>query len=126
MDEPVLWGALLATAVVGAGLRLVARRPLWPRHSCSFSRVELAAAGVAVVVLQFHCAAMFFAGWVDAVPFAETPARSVRELAVVSALARFRRRRRRDIISRQRWSRLMRLCLLEVGAGESATDQQHP
>ena len=86
MDEPVLWGALLATAVVGAGLRLVARRPLWPRHSCSVTPVELAAAGVAVALLVFHCAAMFFAGWVDAVPFAETPARSVRALGFVSQL----------------------------------------
>ena len=87
MDEPVLWGALLATIFAGAGLRLVARRPLWPRHSCLLSPVELAVGGVAVALLVFHCAAMFFAGWVDAVPFAETPARSVRALGVASQLA---------------------------------------
>ena len=87
MDQPVLWGALLATAVVGAGLRLAARRPLWPRHRCSLSPVELAAGGVAVALLVFHCAAMFFAGWVDAVPFAERPAREVRSLGVVSQVA---------------------------------------
>ena len=87
MDEPVLWGVLLATVFLGAGLRLAARRPLWRRHSRSFSPVELAAAGVAVALLVFHCAAMFFAGWVDAVPFAETPARSVRALGVVSQVA---------------------------------------
>ena len=87
MGEPVLWGVLLATALVGAALRMVAQRPLWPRHSCSISPLELAAAGVAVTVLMFHCAAMFFAGWVDAVPLAGTPARAVRSLGVVSQVA---------------------------------------
>ncbi|MEJ7756214.1 MAG: hypothetical protein WKF83_07705 [Nocardioidaceae bacterium] len=33
-------------------------------------------AAIAVAVLVFHCAAMFFADWVDAVPFAEAPADS--------------------------------------------------
>ncbi len=87
MDEPVLWGVLLATAFVGAGLRLTARRPLWPRRSCLVSPVELAAAAVAVTMLVFHCAAMFFADWVDAVPFAEAPARHVRSLGLVSQVA---------------------------------------
>jgi hypothetical protein len=74
-------------AFVGAGLRLTARRPLWPRHSRSVSPVELAGIAVAVTTLAFHCAAMFFADWVDAVPFAETPARAVRSLGVVSQVA---------------------------------------
>ncbi len=87
VDEPVLWGVLLATAVVAAALRMVARRPLWPRHSCRVTPVELAAVGVAITALAFHCAAMFFAGWVDAVPLAETPARMVRSLGVVSQVA---------------------------------------
>ena len=34
----------------------------------------------AVAVLVFHCMAMFFADWVDAVPFAEAPAAAVRDL----------------------------------------------
>ena len=65
----------------------MARRPLWPRHSSPVSPVELTAAGVAVTVLVFHCAAMFFADWVDAVPFAQPPARAVRSLGVTSQVA---------------------------------------
>lgn len=37
-------------------------------------------AAVMAAALVFHCAAMFFAGWVDAVPFAEQPAVAVRDL----------------------------------------------
>lgn len=65
----------------------MARRPLWPRLASPVSPVELTVAGVAVAVLVFHCAAMFFAGWVDVVPFAQLPARMVRSLGVTSQLA---------------------------------------
>lgn len=37
-------------------------------------------AAAAVAVLVFHCMAMFFADWVDAVPFAEARAAAVRDL----------------------------------------------
>jgi len=40
-----------------------------------------------VAALVFHCAAMFFADWVNAVPFADEPARSVRALGLVSQVA---------------------------------------
>jgi hypothetical protein len=40
-----------------------------------------------VAALVFHCAAMFFADWVHAVPFADEPAQSVRALGVVSQVA---------------------------------------
>lgn len=43
-------------------------------------RWEWAAAITAVVVLVFHGAAMFFAGWVDAVPGLHAPAAAVRAL----------------------------------------------
>ncbi len=84
MNQPVYWAVLTAAAVVGAGLRLAARRPLWPRRSRAVPRVGLAMSGVAVALLVFHCAAMFFADWVDAVPFAEAPADSVRALGLTS------------------------------------------
>ncbi len=44
-------------------------------------------AAIAVAVLVFHCAAMFFADWVDAVPFAEAPADAVRALGPASQVA---------------------------------------
>lgn len=87
MDQPVFWGVLAATAAVGIGLRLVARRPLWPRRSSVIPPWELAVAGVMVAALVFHCAAMFFASWVNALPFADEPARSVRNLGLTSQVA---------------------------------------
>ena len=84
MDQPVFWAALMATAVVGVGARLAARRPLWPRHARRVPAVELAAAAGAVAVLVFHCAAMFFREWVDVVPVARALAASVRALELTS------------------------------------------
>lgn len=80
MDQPIYWGALAATAIVLAGARLVARRPLWRSRSRAISTGDLVVAVIAVAVLVFHCSAMFFADWVDAVPFAEAPAAAVRNL----------------------------------------------
>lgn len=84
MDQPLFWAVLAATAVVGAGVRLAARRPLWPRHSSAVPMGDLVVAAIAVAVLVFHCAAMFFADWVGAVPFAEAPADAVRALGPAS------------------------------------------
>ena len=80
MDQPIYWGVLAATAIVLAGARLVARRPLWRSRARAVSRGDLVVAAAAVAVLVFHCMAMFFADWVDAVPFAEAPAAAVRDL----------------------------------------------
>lgn len=80
MDRPLYWGVLAATAIVLAGARLVVRRPLWRSRARAISTVDLVVAGAAVAVLVFHCMAMFFADWVDAVPFAEAPAAAVRDL----------------------------------------------
>ena len=84
MDQPVYWGTLTAAALVGAAARLVARRPLWRRRSSAIPPSELVTAAVMVAVLVFHCAAMFFADWVNAVPLAEGPADAVRELGLLS------------------------------------------
>lgn len=80
MDQPIYWGVLAATALVLAGARLAARRPLWRSRARAISTGDLAVAVAAAAVLVFHCAAMFFAAWVDAVPFAEAPAAAVRDL----------------------------------------------
>ncbi len=88
MDQPIYWGVLAATAVIGAGARLAARRPLWPRRARAVPTGELVVAATAVALLVFHCAAMFFADWVDAVPFSEAPAAAVRDLdSLVSEVA---------------------------------------
>jgi hypothetical protein len=80
MNQPVFWVSLVVIAVVAMGLRLRAGRPLWQGRTSEISAGEMAVAGVMAVALIFHCAAMFFAGWVDAVPFAEGPAAAVRDL----------------------------------------------
>lgn len=87
MNQPVFWSLLLAAAVAGMVLRLVARRPLWPRRSTAVPPLDLAVAALMAAALVFHCAAMFFADWVDAVPLAEAPADAVRELGVASQVA---------------------------------------
>lgn len=84
MDQPVYWGILTAAALIGMAARLAARRPLWRQRSSAIPPRELAAAAVMVAVLVFHCAAMFFADWVNAVPLAEGPASAVRELGLIS------------------------------------------
>ena len=71
MDQPIYWGLLLATASVLVGARLAARRPLWRSHSSAIPTGDLVVTVTAAAILAFHCAAMFFADWVDAVPFAE-------------------------------------------------------
>lgn len=87
MDRPWYWGTLAAVAFVGLLVRLAARRPLWPRKARAVPPIELAVAAVAVAALVFHCGAMFFASWVDAIPFAEPAADAVRALGLVSQVA---------------------------------------
>lgn len=87
MGEPIFWAVLASIVIAGGSARLVARRPLWPGRSSAIRPAELALAGVSVLVLVFHCAAMFFAPWIDVVPFLEAPAAAVRALGPVSQAA---------------------------------------
>lgn len=87
MEQPALWTTLVAIAAVAMVARLVAGRPLWRRRARAIPGWELGIAAVMVVALVFHCAAMFFADWVDAVPFAEGPAEAVRDLGPASQVA---------------------------------------
>ena len=80
MNEPIFWAVLAVIAIGSASTRLVARRPLWPGRSSAFRPWELTMAGVSILVLVFHCAAMFFADWLDVVPFSAAPAAVVRTL----------------------------------------------
>ncbi len=80
VDQPIYWGVLAIMATVGAAARLAARGPLWQRRARAIPSGELVVAAIAVALLVFHCGAMFFMDWVDAVPFAEAPATAVRDL----------------------------------------------
>jgi hypothetical protein len=87
MGQPVFWSALLAVSVAGVGVRVLARRPLLPRLAKELGRWELAVAGASLLALVFHCLAMFFAGWVDVVPFLRAPAAAIRAMGTVSQVA---------------------------------------
>lgn len=84
MDQPIFWGALLTVTVLAAALRLRTASPLLGRRAIAVGRVELGVAGLSVLVLVFHCAAMFFGAWVDAIPGAAAPAGAVRAMGVAS------------------------------------------
>ncbi|MBW0092872.1 hypothetical protein I4I73_22035 [Pseudonocardia sp. KRD-184] len=84
MDQPIFWGTLLTVTVLVAALRLRTARPLLDRRAIAVGRVELGVAGLSVLVLAFHCAAMFFGAWVDAIPGAGAPADAVRAMGIAS------------------------------------------
>lgn len=80
MNHPLFWSALTAVTVAGLVVRLVVRRPLAPSRATGLTGWEAAVGAVVLAVLVFHCGAMFFAAWVDLVPFLRGAAAAVRNL----------------------------------------------
>ena len=87
MNQPVFWSVLLAVAALAGATRLLRRGPLLPRRAVPLHRAELLLAGIALVVLVFHCAAMFFAPWTDALPGGRTLGDAVRAGGTASQVA---------------------------------------
>lgn len=87
MDRPLFWGVLLVVALVAVGARVLARRPLLPHQAKPLRAWEASVAAVSLLALVFHCLAMFFAGWIDLVPFLRAPAAAVRAMGTASQLA---------------------------------------
>lgn len=87
MDHPIFWSALLAVAVLTTAVRLRTGAALLPRHATPVGRAGLLVAALSVLVLVFHCAAMFFGPWVDAIPGAQAPADAVRSMGTISQLS---------------------------------------
>jgi hypothetical protein len=87
VNQPFLWGGLLAFAVTVGIVRLVARRPLLRARSVRVGRVGAVVAFASGLALVFHCAAMFFGPWIDAVPFLQAPADTVRSMGLASEIA---------------------------------------
>lgn len=85
MNQPVYWSALLAVAVLTGAARLLTGGPLLRRRAVPLGRAELLVAGVALGVLVFHCASMFFAPWTDALPGGPTLGEAVRALGTASS-----------------------------------------
>ena len=87
MNQPVFWSVLLAVAVLAGAVRLATGGPFLRRRAVPLRRAEVALAGVALVVLVFHCAAMFFAPWTDALPGGRTLGDAVRAGGTASQVA---------------------------------------
>lgn len=87
MEQPIFWSALLAVAALAMAVRLRNGAPLLPRHATPVGRAGLLVAGLSALVLVFHCAAMFFGPWVDAIPGAQAPADAVRSMGAISQLS---------------------------------------
>jgi len=87
VNQPFLWGGLLAFAVAAGSVRFVVGYPLLRRRSVRVGPVGAAAAAVSALALVFHCAAMFFGPWIDAVPLLQAPADMVRALGLGSHIA---------------------------------------
>ena len=84
MNQPFYWSILVGAAVATAAARLAVGRPLLPRRAVPLTRTEFAVAVISLVALVFHCAAMFFAPWTDALPGGEFLGEPIRELGTVS------------------------------------------
>lgn len=87
MQQPAFWLALSAVALSAAGSRLALRRPLVPSRAVPVTGTQLGVAAVAVLALVFHCAAMFFAPWTDALPGGRVPGAAVRGMGAASQWA---------------------------------------
>jgi hypothetical protein len=87
VDQPIYWSTLTATVALLAVVRWRARRPLLARRSAPLRRWEWAIATVSVAALVFHCGAMFFSAWINAVPGLRPPADSIRSFGAGSQAA---------------------------------------
>ena len=87
MDQPVYWSVLVAAAVLAAGARLAVRGPLLPRRAARIGRADALVLGVGSLALAFHCAAMFFAPWTDALPGGQAAGDVIRGMGAASQWA---------------------------------------
>ena len=87
MNHPFLWGGLLTFAAAAGITRVVVGHPLLRAHSVRVGWVSVAVAVASGLALVFHCAAMFFAPWIDVVPLLQPAADMVREMGAASQIA---------------------------------------
>jgi len=84
-------------------------------HSAS-GQVETVLGLAALVVLAFHCGAMFFPSQVDALPGLHAPAESIRRLGVASQLAFALPALALIVVNRRAWPPLLVLLALSLAA----------
>lgn len=81
------WAFLVVIAALGIAMRLGYGQPLLRRRAVRVAPLELALAVAALIALGFHCAAMFFPSFVDAIPGMQAPAEAIRRLGAASQAA---------------------------------------
>jgi len=87
VNQPFLWGGLLAFVGAAGITRVVVGHPLLRARSVRVRWVSVSVAVASALALVFHCAAMFFTPWIDVVPLLQPPAEMVREMGVASEIA---------------------------------------
>lgn len=86
MPDGWYWAGLAAVTVLALVLRVVHRGPM-SRHVAALTRLDIGLAAACVLVLGFHCAAMFFPQATDSVPGADGAAEAVQGLGAASQVA---------------------------------------
>lgn len=81
------WAFLLTIAALGITVRLGYGQPLLRRRAVRFAPLERALAVAALLALGFHCAAMFFPAFIDAIPGTAIPASAIRGFGAASQAA---------------------------------------
>jgi len=87
VDQPLLWGALLGVVLLGGLIRLLSRGAVLAPRAVPVQPWERTLVMIGGGMLIFHCTAMFFGPWVDAVPGFEPAARAVRASGTASQIA---------------------------------------
>ncbi len=87
MDQPLFWSLLGGVTLLVMAIRLTLGRPFLPGRAAVIGPAELTLAAVCVLALVFHCGAMFFAPWTDALPGGRALGDPVRALGTASEWA---------------------------------------
>lgn len=87
MNQPFLWGGLLAFAIAVGVVRMVRGRAFLPGRAAGLGPLARWVAGVSIAALVFHCSAMFFGPWVNALAFLRPLAAEVNAMGTPSQIA---------------------------------------
>lgn len=87
MNQPFLWGGLLAFAIAAGVVRALRGRPFLPGRAVALGPVDRTVVVVSAAALVSHCSAMFFGPWVNAVAFLRPFAAEVNNMGIASQIA---------------------------------------
>jgi len=87
VNQPFLWGGLLALAIIAGVVRALLGRPFLLERAVGLGSPARTVAVLSAAALVFHCAAMFFTPWVNAIGFLRPLAAGVNAMGVASQIA---------------------------------------